>query len=316
MSKSEHIFSLMNNVFLGFILALFYGCIGAAFSFYFLGVDGLTGFVRSYFKDFNCAISGGLIFCTAILVYKTQNWIPDLIEKTFGDFVKSNNEYIENRRRFFSAARTISFSSSFFVVGLVVFSICKFPNKGAPHYFLLVYACIQYALGVYVGRKLFYLAQMIHSISDIDVDGDLFIDDKLSLIPTYINSLTTLTTLFVYIHVYSYYQGPFLFGTPVGDSMKIVLALPAVLAAPVVVIFNFYPRAVLRGLYSKSICKKLEEIKMAIGEACTSPLEREMYLIEYDKMSREELKHRLRVSLSDLPVAVASIMAILAVIFH
>lgn len=40
-------------------------------------------------------------------------------------------------------------------------------------------------------------------------------------------------------------------------------------------------------------------------------MERLSYLIEYDKVSKDELKYRMRVTLSDLPIAITIIVMLL-----
>jgi hypothetical protein len=155
---------------------------------------------------------------------------------------------------------------------------------------------------------------MLHAIEGLDPPIDVFTDDKLGPISTYVNSLSTLTVVFVFAHVYTYYSAPFVYGSPLGESVRSALLLPAVLAVPVVAIFNFYPRTVLRTLYSKSIRAKTDEIQKAIQDKDLTEFERMSYLIEYDKMSNDELKHRLRVTLSDLPIAITIILMILSLL--
>jgi hypothetical protein len=155
---------------------------------------------------------------------------------------------------------------------------------------------------------------MLHAIEGLSPPGDIFTDDKLGPISTYVNSLSTLTVVFVFAHVYTYFWAPFEFTSVLGDSVRSALLLPAVLAVPVIVIFNFYPRTVLRTLYSRSIGTKTDEIQRAIKDKDLSEFERMSYLIEYDNMSKDELKHRLRVTLSDLPIAITIILMILSLL--
>ena len=246
MNNNRHLFFLMNHVFVGFGLAVLFGVLPAVVVWQLEGVDKATEFTTSFFNDFRGAISGGLIFSAAILVWRSQAWIPDLLDETFGEEFLGTTSYPEQKRRFLSTARSVSFASSFVVVGLGLFSLAEYPLDGLSHYALLSFGCIQYALGVYIGRKLFYIAQMLHAIEGLDPPIDVFTDDKLGPISTYVNSLSTLTVVFVFAHVYTYYSAPFVYGSPLGESVRSALLLPAVLAVPVVAIFNFYPRTVLR----------------------------------------------------------------------
>lgn len=315
MNNSRHLFFLMNHVFVGFTIAVAYGAISGLIVWQLDGIQAFSDYSFAFFRSFNGAIVGGLIISTAILVYRSQCWVPDLIDETFVNHDLSLTEYTEQKRRFLSAGRSISFATTFIVVGFGLFTLAEFPFDGFANYALMAFACIQYGLGVYVGRKLFYIAQMLHAIEGLDVKQDIFTDDRLGTISTYVNSLSTLTVIFVFAHVHSFYHAPFEYGSVLGDTVRTAMLLPAVLAIPVVVIFNFYPRTVLRNLYSRSIAAKTEEIKKGLVDANISEFERLTYLIEYDKMSKDELKYRLRMTLSDLPIAITIILMIASVIF-
>ena len=250
----------MNHIFIGFFVATVYGAIAAGVVWYIEGFDTYSEFQNAYFVSFNCAISGGLIISAAILVFKTQASVPNLIEEVFGDNLLADTEYGMNRAKFFSLSRSISFSTTFVVVSFCIFYLAEFPFEGLPEYFLIAAACTQYALAVYVGRKLFYIAQMLYSIERIDIKEDIFTDDRLSLINTYVNSISTFTLIFVFSHVYSFYHGPFVYSSFLGETVRILLLLLAVMATPVLVLFNFYPRTVIKSLYMKSIKHRVDAI--------------------------------------------------------
>lgn len=314
MNSSRHLFFLMNHVFAGFALAVAYGAVSGLIVWSLEGTQEVSDFLMAFFRSFNGAIVGGLILSTAILVFRSQNWVPDLIETTFLSEDLGSTEYPEQKRRFLSASRSMSFATTFVVVGFGLFTLAEFPFEGFANYALMSFACMQYGLGVYIGRKLFYIAQMLHSIEGIDIKEDIFSDDRLGAISIYVNSLSTLTVIFVFAHVYSFYYAPFEYGSVLGETVRTALLLPAVLAIPVLGIFNFYPRTVLRILYGRSISAKTEEIKKGLMNADVSEFERLTYLIEYDKMSKDELKYRLRVTLSDLPIAITIILMIASLI--
>ena len=243
----------MNHMFWGFAIALSYGGVTAGAIWFLEGPDTLKRYLDAYFVTFNCLISGGLIIGTSIFVWRTQCSIPLFIEATFDQGALSETSFKKQKDRFLSLRRSMTFSTMFIVAGFVIFYLCKFPFRGVPEYFLIGFACVQYGLGVYVGRKLFYVAQMLNSIEDIKLTSNIFKDDTLSHVVSYVNILSTLTIIFVYVHVTSYYHGPFEFNPVYGSAARVALMLPAVIAAPVLVIFNFYPRAILRRLYTRSI---------------------------------------------------------------
>lgn len=302
----------MNHIFVGFFLAALYGAASSALVWYFRDFETFSKFQETYFKSFNCAISGGLIISAAILVYKTQKSIPDLIRATFKIELLEKTEYEINERKYFALHRSLSFSTTFAAVSFLIFYLAKFPFEGLPEYLLIATGSTHYALAVYVGRKLFYIAQMLHSIEAIDVKDHIFTDDKLSLINTYVNSISTITLIFVFAHVYSFYHGPFVYDSILGETVRMALLLLAVMATPVLVLFNFYPRTVIKSLYMKSINHRINTIQQQLSrKKSISEIERLSYLIEYDKATKDELKYRMRVTLSDLPIAITIVIMLL-----
>ena len=175
-------------------------------------------------------------------------------------------------------------------------------------------ACLEYALGVYVGRKLFYAGLMLRSLHDVPVTKNLFKNHELDAINSFVNIASTLTLIFVYLHVHSYYYGPFAYPFAIGESARFFLLFAAIIATPVLLIFNFYPRTVLVAIYSKSVDVEIKNLKRRLKNRSLSDFERMSYVIEFNKMARDELRHRLRLSLSDLPVAITIFVTIIGLI--
>ena len=142
---------------------------------------------------------------------------------------------------------------------------------------------------------------MLEAIEEIELSKNIFTSDRLGSILVNVNILTTLTIIFVYLHVSGYYFGPFIIDNPLGESVRVLLLLPALIATPVVVIFNFYPRYVIRNLYKKCINKEAMNLLNRIKSKDLNEKERQAYMFDYINLQNEELKYRLRVSLSDLP---------------
>jgi len=304
----------MNQMFVGFAMALAFGAATAGVVWFTETPDTLKRYLEAYFISFNCLISGGLILGTAIFVFQSQESIPSFIESAFDEASLKETTYAEKKKRFLSRRRSITFSADFAVVGFVIFYFCKFPFRGVPEYFLIFFACTQYALGVYVGRKLFYVAQMLNSVEEIRLTRNIFKDDDLGYIISYVNVLSTLTIIFVYVHVTSYYHGPFEYSSILSSSLRVALLLPAVIAAPVLVIFNFYPRVVLRRLYSRSIADQVKRLTDRLKSRSLSEFERMSCVIEYDKLWKDELRNRLRLTLSDLPIGITIVIMIVGLI--
>lgn len=308
--KSRHIFFIMNSFYYGFIISLTYGVLTSLIVYIFQNYD-YERYIKDFFMSLNSLILGGITFGLTYQVYKTQNYVPNTIEKTFGE-IKAEI-YKEHKRRFFSLGRSLKFSTYFIIAAFVLYSFAKFPYSGIVEYFMIIYGCAIYGCAVYIGRKLFYIAQMLEAIRNTDVKEDIFSEDKLGGIITYVNTLTTITTIMIWLQVQAYYYyGGFEYHEIVGESLKIFMLALAIVALPVLVIFNFYPRTVLRDLYTKSINFKQDELQRSIEKKELTVFEKIQYLKDMDKISRDELKYRLRVALNDLPMAITILIMILS----
>jgi hypothetical protein len=309
----SYLFGLMNQTFWGFALSLGYGVV-TTLCVWAIQPDQVNEYLKCYFVSFNCVVSGGLILGTAIFVFMTQQSISEFVERSFDEDAIGKTSFTHWKRNYLSAYMTIRFSTEFVIVGFVIFYFCKFPLNGIPEYFMIFFGCLQYALGVYVGRKLFNIANMLNSILDIRITRDIFKEDELSYIVTYMNILSTLTIVFVFVHVKSYFDGPFEYHTLLGSSPKTALLLPAVIATPVLVIFNFYPRAALRKLYSRSISQNVERLTENLKNDNISEFERLSYLIKYDHIAKEELSNKFRLSVNDLPIGITIFIMLLSLL--
>lgn len=308
-AKSKHIFFLMNSFYYGFILSFVYGVFTSLFVYFFQNYY-FEKYIRDFFLTFNSLILGGLVFGITYQIYRTQSYIPNTIAETFGEI--NDKTYKEHKRRFFSLGRSLRFLATFIIASFILYIFAKFPFSGIAEYSMIIYGCVLSGCGVYGGRKLFYIAQMLEAIRNIDVTKDIFSDDKLRGITTYVNILTTICTIAIWLHVQAYYYGDFKYHELVGESLKILMLAPAIIALPVLVIFNFYPKTVLRDLYTKSINFKQKELQKAVESKEFTEFEKIQYLKDMDKISRDELKYRLRVALNDLPMAITILVMILS----
>ena len=307
--KSKHIFFIMNSFYYGFIISFTYGVLTSLIVYIFQNYY-FERYVKDFFITFNSLILGGLTFGLIYQVYGTQSYVPNIIEKTFGEI--EDETYKEHKRRFFSLGRSLRFSATFIMVSFFLYVYAKFPYSGVSEYFMIIYGCALYGCGVYIGRKLFYIAQMLEAIRNLDVKEDIFSEDRLGGITTYVNVLTTLTAIMTWLNVQAYYYGNFKYDVLVGESLKIFMLVPGIIALPVLAIFNFYPRTVLKDLYTKSINLKQQELKKSIEKEELTEFEKIQYLKDMDKISRDELKYRLRVALNDLPMVITILIMILS----
>lgn len=302
----------MNTLFTGLLLSLAYGFAGSFLLFLYDGQAEAKAFFVAYSHSFRTLMSFGLILGTYLIVYKTQDQIPRTIECAFSKWIiKSNPQYRLYRARFYSLRRTITHSGSFAAVGFAIFHYSHFPLHSHAEDLMIFAGAAQYALGVYVGRKLCYAGMMVHSLRLAKVKRNLFQKRELDEINAFVHVTSTLTIIFVYIHVTSYYNNLFLFDRYLGLGVKPFLLLPAVIATPVLLIFNFYPRAVLRKVYGESIEIEIQHLQDTLQEERLSEYEKRSYVMEVEKMARDEMRLNLQLSLEDLPIGITVLIMVL-----
>jgi hypothetical protein len=303
-------FRLMLMLYFGLALSLAYGLLGLALLFYLGGKSDAQSFFLAYTTSFKTIISLGIILGTALIAWRTQNGIPQTIEAAFKG--QLSEDYFYYRRRFYSLRLSITFSMEFILVGFIIFSYCQFPLSRPGEVLMLIAVCTEYALGMYVIRKLIYTGMMLHSLLHITVERNLFRKRELNAVIPYVLVVSTLTVIFVCVHVLSYYGGPFLYGGILGPSIKIFVLLPALIGIPILLILSFYPRVVLQKIYSRSIDVEIRRLKKALRPEELSAYEKRSYLMEIDKMSRDELKSNLKwFPLEALPTWITTLITVL-----
>lgn len=303
-------YRMMLTVLVGFAVSLVYCVVGMGFIEMFDGASAVRPFFIAYAVSFKTLFTQGLIIGTALLVLRTQGVITAVIERVFKS-EQLPKEYHEYRSRYVSARRSLTFAAEFAVIAFVLFLYAQFPLPPAAALVMIFACCVQYASGVYVGRKLVYAGMMLHSLLSVKVTRNLFKNRELDDINTYVHIVSTLTVIFVYLHVLGYYDGPFEYKSAVGESVRTFLILPALIATPVLLIFTFYPRTVLRKLYGCSIEVEVRKLRRALKSEALTSFEKRSYLITFDKMCREELRYSLQLTLSDLPIGITILVMIL-----
>jgi len=293
----------------GFLISLAYGLAAFALVWIYNGKKDAQAFFEVYTISFKTIISLGLILGAALLVNRTQHIVAETIEAAFED--QLTDDYYYYRGRFASRAVTTRFSALLITIGFIIFVLSQFPLSPLGRDVMLLAACAEYGVAAYIGRKIMYAALMVHSLSPIQIKRNLFGARELDPINTYINAASTLTVIFVYIHVSDYYGAPFWFNSVIGQSIKLFLLLPAIIATPVLLIFNFYPRAVLQKLYHKSVELEIKKLRSRLRNASFNEYEKDSYLIEFEKMSRDELRYSLKMALTDLPIAITILIMVL-----
>ena len=268
-------------------------------------------FATAFVTTSHTFLSLGLILGSAWIVFRSQSVIPDTIEAAFAKDELDGTDYFSNKDRFRSRIRSLTFSAVYMAVAYVLFTASHFRLTPVADTFMMLAVSTEYALGVYVGRKLAYAAMMLHSLSNLTVSKNLFRDRELDVINLYVHIASTLTIIFVYAHVRGYFSGDYLFDSRFGSNVRTFLLLPAFIATPVLVIFNLYTRSVLRKLYAQSIDVEMHRLQAALQTRTLTVFERMSYLLEVDKLSRDEVRHSLQLTLNDLPIGIAILAMIL-----
>jgi hypothetical protein len=310
----NYLFGAVWHLLYGVLFALLYLAL-TGFVVWWIDPSNVKHYVIIFAGSFNLIVSGGLIAGTSLFVFLTQKSIPGLIENEFDKKALAATGFAKEKSNYFSVPRAIIFSANFAVIAAFIFIYCfTFPVSGIAQWFMIVYSCIEYALGVYVGRKLFYIAYMLSAISEVEIRTPILSDNKLNEILTYVNVLSTLTVVFVYVITRSFHDAPLILSPGLTPDAKIVLMLPAFVAVPVLVLFNFYPRVVMRRLLTRSIDLETAKLRERISREELSFTERASFVMSYDKLKKEELRSLLQLSLSDLPMGLTLLVAIAGLI--
>ena len=302
-------FRLILMLHFGLGVSLAYGLLGSVLLFYLGNQSEAQSFFATYTSSFKTIFSLGLILGTALITFRTQDVIPQTIEAAFKGQLSA--DYYFYKRRFVSLRNSITFSAEFIVVGFIIFSYCQFPLPQRGEALMVIAACTEYALGAYILRKMMYAGMMLHSLMTTTVTRNLFRRRELDAITTYVQLISTLAVIFVCVHTIVYYRGPFLYSNVLGQNIKTFLLLPALIATPLLLTLHFYPKAVLRKLYSQSIDVEIRRLKKALRKEELSVFEKRYNQIEFEKMSRNELRSNLRLTLSDLLIGIAILIMVL-----
>lgn len=309
---SNYLFKLLHVVFVGFLMSFLYG--GAtSLLIWVYDPSHSPKYIEAYVTGYNCLISGGLTIGTGIFVLLSYRDIPALIEGAFKPSVLAGTRYPYFKRRYLSAAEAAAFSAIYAAAAYGIFSICKFPIPGLANSFLVAFSCLQYALGVFVGRQIYFIAHMLRSIDEVQIDRDMM-KSGISSVVGFVNVVSTMVVIGTYAHVTGFYQGQFEFVQPIGSSARVLLLLPLLIATPVIVVFNFYPRVVLRRLYDRSNERIARKLQKELAQEHLSMFDRRALEIEYDRARQAATKGQLELSLSDIPIAITILVALIGLV--
>jgi len=243
-------------VFLGFVISFVYSVLGSILVYLIEGKPQAQLFLTAYNSSFNTLISLGLILGTALVVFSSQSVVPEVIESAFASDELAKSDYFLYKQRFASLTRSVNLATEFAVAGFVLFFFCQFPLGGLAESLMVVASCLQYALGVYVLRKLTYAGLMLHSLLGIQVTRNLRRARELDMAHAFIFIGSALTVASGYAHTVGYFRGPFLFQRFPGEGIKIILIFPALIAGPILALLVFHSLGVLKSVYHRSVRTK------------------------------------------------------------
>ena len=262
---------------------------------------------------------GGLVAgtaCTAlylmsILVLRT---VPDLIEQALPDEVSEQADYRFWKGRLLSGRLGLAQFGTYFVGGFGIYSLLEFPGEPIVHLFFAVFAALQYSCGGFIGRKLWCVGHLLRSIEHVDPKSDLLDTEAFPRLIYLVNIFTFLTLLMTVAHTYFHARMGYVLSSEFAVLLAPLIYLPLVLALPVIVLFNFYPRMVVNRLYLKSIRQRKQWLADQMAEADESEFAKHKHSIDYEKYLNEEFRYRQRVALSELPVALTITVALVVTI--
>lgn len=259
---AQHFFLLWRYLKLGFLASSAFCGIVCIFLLFEISDENVIIFIRAYCYTYNTLFVSSLIFGTGLFVFFTQKTIPDIIETAFYKNSLKKTKYEIKKARYQSVACTIMHSSFYMVICFIILTLCKFPLPKEIDAFMTVAICMQYGVAVYVGRKIYNISAMINAAKS----ARLKIKSKHLLwrVIEYVNITTTLTILFLYFHIESLSGDHFEFSSYIGDASKNLLFFLLFIATPVLVIYNYYPRAIIRKILIESIDTQLKLLERCI----------------------------------------------------
>lgn len=223
-------------------------------------------------------------------------------------------KYRTHRKNYSSRIKAVAQSSCYFVSSYVVFSILQFERSGAENIMLKIYSSAQVYCVCYVARKLYHIGRMLESIRKVDVDEDLFSEDRLSKIVVTVNIFTFAMVVSLIIHTAAHYGLTYRSNIVNPEALKILVSTPVLLILPVLVLFNFQPRSVVNSLYISSINKKRERLSSMIMQSDLTDVEKSKRLMDYEKFLKDELRYHYRLAFTEAPVVLTITLSILALI--
>lgn len=215
------------------------------------------------------------------------------------------------KARFNSFHHGLAQFTTYFLGGFVIYTSLEFPVQEQAQTSLVLFTAFQFACGGFVGRKIWCIGHMLRSLEGVVPRDDLLESEALPKLIYLVNIFTFLVLLMTVVHTYFHVKIDFVSAHAASELMEPLVFLPLVLALPVLVLFNFYPRMVVNRLYLKSIRLKKDWLADKMSNLEEPEMAKLKHSVDYEKYLNEEFRYRQKVALSELPVALTIIVAIL-----
>lgn len=302
--------SILLSFWAAMLFSAIYGIAGVCIVRIMSSEEAARQAARFFVSKYGGIIAGSAcatLFLMSIFVLRI---VPQLIDEIIQDIECQDSSYKYWRSRFSSPWLGLAQFATYFTGGYAIYSLLQFPVDDRSQLIFTLFTALQYAFGGFVGRKLWCIGHMLRSIGDLTPRRDLLEAEALPRLIYIVNVFTFLTIIMVLIH--TYFHSRIQYSTEFAHLPVIeqLVYLPVVLAIPVLVLFNFYPRIVANRLYLKSIRDRKEWLSNKILRSGESEIATFKHVIDYQKYLNEEFRHRQRLALSELPVALAILIAI------
>jgi hypothetical protein len=269
-----------------------------------------------FLMNYKGLLTGIPIFTLHLISERFLRLVPVTISKCILYSELKKTKYRESRKRYSSTIMAVAQSSCYFVMSYGIFSALQFGQGFYEDIFLKLYSCAQVYSVCYVARKLYHIGRMLEAIKYVDVDEKLFMEDKLSGIVVTVNIFTFSMIVALIIHTIVHYNLKYTSSILDSDALKLLVVTPVLLILPVLVLFNFQPRAVVNSLYRLSIAKRKAKLSALIEQSHLTEVEKQKQLIDYEKFLKDELRYHYRLIFTEAPVVLTIVFSVLTILIR
>lgn len=294
-------------------LTAMYGILGYIAFFTFEGSDSASSLIKFYIIDYSGLITGGACTTLFFLVILILGEFPNTISSNFSEKQLKYTQYSYWLKKSTSIIFGVLQFALYFLIGFSIYMLLEFPVPDSQKLYFTISTGVQFGMGGYVGRRLWCVGLMLKCLETVNPDRELFGNDDLPRLIYIVNIFTFLTFLMTGVHTYFHSIIEYENSTDLRYFIEPMVYLPAILAFPVVILFNFYPRMVVNRIYIRSINQQRDYIYQKLKDAGEDEVTRLKYMIEYQKYMNEEFRYRQRVALSEVPIALTILVAIAAI---